>query len=789
MEFLAERYYRNIHSKLAYIHTCIVLDNQQNIQIENVISEGFFAQFLNTLYGWKLVNDNTNKQNVKGYDLRDDAAKIIVQVSSTYDHGKIQGSLTKSDTAVNAGYHFYFLAITEKTQKYDDFQVPKNLVFSKQTDILSIGSLLKKVLGAPIDRQKALSELMDRHFGEALQMPRELSQMPGYADETTVLHREEDVGRVIDMVKDGKNILLSGFGGIGKTALAKLLLFRLRAFYDDVAWIPYNGSLKRSLLASIRGLGNFRTEDENWNAILALQNNGRKKLFVIDNADHDEKTAQNPAEDTELSAITGWSNTTVIVTSRLNELPGYRMYDVGFLDKAACMDIFYSYYQNDPERKHLDVVSELVRCALYHTFTVELLAKAANRETNLQAYCEKVKDSFKKPKHKFTVAHHPDRKTVSEHLQALFDMQQRSDTEKSVLQTFSALPSGAALSSEEAGRWFGLDIDVADCLVDYGWLSWTENGYAIHPLVQEIILFSPLPEDTCAQFLSFIEDYHNGYFSRADEYPQTIRKIETVEAVLQNITTDKATLQFGDIYHNLASAYDDMGSFDQALTFYQKALKIKEAKLGTDHPSTAATYNNMALVYKAKGDLDKALEFYQKDLKISEAKLGTDHPDTATTYNNMAVVYRAKGDLDKALEFYQKALDIVKAKLGTDHPSTATTYNNMASVYYDKGDLDKALEFFQKASKIYEAKLGTDHPSTAITYTNIGALQYQTGDYQKGLENLLRAFLVFVRKLGLEHPYTETAFSWLPDCFNAAHPDGEPFEDWLFKQLAASVDE
>lgn len=160
----SEAYYNNIRNKLEYFRRLVAIDNSVNIQSLNIHAEGFFAQFLNCLFGWQLRNVNMDQQNVPGIDLLDEKNKIIVQVSSTYTHDKIQRSLEKSKKPEYYEYHFYFVAITEEEKRYRAFTVPKKLFFDKDQDVLNIPALLRRVQSAGIDKQKALSELMDKYF-------------------------------------------------------------------------------------------------------------------------------------------------------------------------------------------------------------------------------------------------------------------------------------------------------------------------------------------------------------------------------------------------------------------------------------------------------------------------------------------------------------------------------------------------------------------------------------------------------------------------------------------------
>ena len=107
-----------------------------------------------------------------------------------------------------------------------------------------------------------------------------------------------------------------------------------------------------------------------------------------------------------------------------------------------------------------------------------------------------------------------------------------------------------------------------------------------------------------------------------------------------------------------------ISNWNQALPLHERALAIRDAQLGPDHPDTATSLNNLALLHKAMGDHAKALPLYERALAIREAQLGPDHPDTAKSLNNLASLHEAMGDHAKALPLYERALAINEAQLG-----------------------------------------------------------------------------------------------------------------------------
>lgn len=46
-------------------------------------------------------------------------------------------------------------------------------------------------------------------------------------------------------------LLLSGFGGLGKTALARILYAKSKDWFNCVGWVEYHKDLKSSFLASM----------------------------------------------------------------------------------------------------------------------------------------------------------------------------------------------------------------------------------------------------------------------------------------------------------------------------------------------------------------------------------------------------------------------------------------------------------------------------------------------------------------------------------------------------------
>ena len=107
-------------------------------------------------------------------------------------------------------------------------------------------------------------------------------------------------------------------------------------------------------------------------------------------------------------------------------------------------------------------------------------------------------------------------------------------------------------------------------------------------------------------------------------------------------------------------------------------------------------------------------------LEIRKARLGEQHPDTAASLNNLAVLYEAQGRYDEAEPLYQQALAIMRERLGEQHPYTITVAGNYFACLMGMGKIEDALEllaqFPQLLGKLRGIAItnalrdGTQHP-------------------------------------------------------------------------------
>ncbi|WP_265509728.1 SMEK domain-containing protein [Mycoplasma mycoides] len=104
-------YINNIINKLTRLQDEIKAFNNAKLFNTNKISENILKDILNIIYGWSLINANTMKSNISGFDLIDTKNKILIQVSTTFTKTKLENSLNKEIYNNYLGYNFKFLSL------------------------------------------------------------------------------------------------------------------------------------------------------------------------------------------------------------------------------------------------------------------------------------------------------------------------------------------------------------------------------------------------------------------------------------------------------------------------------------------------------------------------------------------------------------------------------------------------------------------------------------------------------------------------------------------------------
>ena len=177
------------------------------------------------------------------------------------------------------------------------------------------------------------------------------------------------------------------------------------------------------------------------------------------------------------------------------------------------------------------------------------------------------------------------------------------------------------------------------------------------------------------------------------------------------------------IYHQIGRTKQDQKEHEEAIKYYEKALKINQKILPPDHPDLAISYTNIGNVYGEMGDYEQELVNHEQALTIKQQSLAPNDPDLASSYNNIGAVYYAMNKYWKALSYYEKAFEIFQKALPSNHPDLAASYDNLGLVYEQMGDYPKARTYYQRAVSVAQQSLTSNHPNLLKWKNNLDQIK------------------------------------------------------------------
>ena len=198
---------------------------------------------------------------------------------------------------------------------------------------------------------------------------------------------------------------------------------------------------------------------------------------------------------------------------------------------------------------------------------------------------------------------------------------------------------------------------------------------------------------------------------------------ETADAIEPKIAAhfkDQPTVE-ASLRNTLGLTYWHLGRPDLAVRQHERALELREAVLGPDHPDTVISRNNLALAYKDSGQPALAIPLFERALEAFRRLRGPDHPDTLACQNNLALAYQGAGQLDRAISLFERTLEACRRGLGPDHTLTLTCRNNLGLAKMAVGDPSSAIPLFDEVRKGLTTALGPDHLDTILCEESLAA--------------------------------------------------------------------
>ena len=241
------------------------------------------------------------------------------------------------------------------------------------------------------------------------------------------------------------------------------------------------------------------------------------------------------------------------------------------------------------------------------------------------------------------------------------------------------------------------------------------------------------------------------------------------------------------LLNETALTMKELGEYNIAIDYYEKALTIDLSIYGELHINTGRDLNNLGMVWNARGNHDTAIKYFDRALSIFNKVAGEKYPDfTGTLLNNLGSAWTAKKNIEMGIGFYEQALENWKELYSDNHEKVAIVLNNLGSAYNDQRKHDQAIEYFEKALSVNRSVYGEVHPETATVLNNLGTVWHDKKDCRKAIEYFERALTIWERVYGEKHANVAATMSGLASAYRA---NGKPKKAEILFKKALSIAE
>lgn len=158
----------------------------------------------------------------------------------------------------------------------------------------------------------------------------------------------------------------------------------------------------------------------------------------------------------------------------------------------------------------------------------------------------------------------------------------------------------------------------------------------------------------------------------------------------------------------------------QALTTLEAALG-EAMKEPVDKQKLARTLNDLGVVEDELGNFDKAISYQQRALVLISDK--PDSPEYATALNNLANVFKDQHKYDQAEPLYKQVIGIYEKSTEPDSQFIAMANHNLASLYAEMGRNKEAADHFKVALKAAEKSLGPNDDHVIDTISKLARIE------------------------------------------------------------------
>ena len=584
--------------------------------------------------------------------------------------------------------------------------------------------------------------------------------------------REEDLLKIRAVLsssgsvepKGNRGCVVFGLGGIGKTRLVVEYAKRYRNQYSSI------------LLVEARSVESLRANIANLCEILDIQEPEPSRrlsrvrgwlgenfgwLLIVDNVDDDDTSIEVE------NLVANLPNGQVLLTSRLNtwQNKGFQPIELLKINRVSSVEIILE--GTDQKRKtedsdHGDANALAELLGDLPLALQQAVGFISSRHCSIDEYLTRWKSTDSRVLEWHNEATLKYKRSVATTWELTFEaLKPEGQKALRIICWLAPDPIPRALLDKvpQGPEPFDVEEGIAE-LEKYSFLRWVELGnpfVQVHGLVSEITRYrmnASERESSLSKAIDTGESYTRDFDPQDPKNWTSVYKPcrEHFSSLIRHAETIRTSAQLASLMNYLGLYLRQIAEFDKAEPLFRRALTIREASLGPNHPDVATSLNNLATLLSDTNRNRDAEPLFRRALSIREASLGPAHPDVASSLNNLAGLLSYTNRNRDAESLLRRALCIREASLGPAHPDVASSLNNLAGLLSYTNRNRDAESLLRRALSIREASLGPYHPDVASSLNNLAYLLSYTNRKSEAEPLYRGALSISEDSLGPDHP-------------------------------------
>jgi len=202
---------------------------------------------------------------------------------------------------------------------------------------------------------------------------------------------------------------------------------------------------------------------------------------------------------------------------------------------------------------------------------------------------------------------------------------------------------------------------------------------------------------------------------------------------------------------NAANVLNQLRRTDEALSEHLAVLELREASLGSDHPSLGQNLNAIASAYYYREEYARAVAFQRRAVVLAVRTRGPDHVDTLVIRENLASFLSEAGLAEEALAVGQDVLATRRRVQGPEHPDVVSALEAIGAALARLGRTAEAMPYYTDALALGERALRPDHPLLLDVLLGAAELELALGRLDVAHTHALRGLALGEAHYGTEH--------------------------------------